>query len=479
MNYFLLVLLSALCTYFAMPNPFTSFAPLVFVCLVPFFMVMDHANTRMRLILSFLYIVLLAVFFLIPASGSFFGWQLWPFVAMIIVFSATAAVYSFSLTLAFNCGMLLISRSFIVSAAWITAQFIVSFVPVALPFQIESALYPLPFMINGAAIAGPYFVAFVIIIVNCWIFEYFKSKSKYCLVCCVLMLLLLLLPNLYVQKAAESVLVKVALIQTNYSVQEYGALFSNRFLGNHTRKKAVFCSRLAQKENPGIIVWPEMVSDSLCDRKASVSYLKESLCSSGADLISGTLRRDPSGNLFNSILLLRGDGTVSPPYNKMKVFPLFETGCYKSGKEFVTLISSTALNPLGAMICLESLYPWISRGFTEKGAKVLFVLASDTAFGNSSIPYIHKAIAALRAVENNRYVVHLNNSGPSAVFDNRGREILTIPYGKTAYGIAGVLPINERSFYSKHGDWFAVGCALFFAYNVVGGLRRRSKGDAI
>jgi apolipoprotein N-acyltransferase len=48
----------------------------------------------------------------------------------------------------------------------------------------------------------------------------------------------------------------------------------------------------------------------------------------------------------------------------------------------------------------------------------------------------------LRAVENNKYGIHVGNSGPSIICDNKGRVITQIPYGKTGYASAVVYPEN-------------------------------------
>jgi len=58
------------------------------------------------------------------------------------------------------------------------------------------------------------------------------------------------------------------------------------------------------------------------------------------------------------------------------------------------------------------------------------------------VPYIHSASMVLRAVENNKYCIHVGNSGPSIICDNKGRVITQIPYGKTAYANAVIYPVE-------------------------------------
>jgi apolipoprotein N-acyltransferase len=58
------------------------------------------------------------------------------------------------------------------------------------------------------------------------------------------------------------------------------------------------------------------------------------------------------------------------------------------------------------------------------------------------VPYIHSASMIFRAIENNKYGIHVGNSGPSLICDNKGRVITQIPYGKTAYANAVIYSIK-------------------------------------
>jgi apolipoprotein N-acyltransferase len=131
---------------------------------------------------------------------------------------------------------------------------------------------------------------------------------------------------------------------------------------------------------------------------------------------------------------------MTEPYRKNRTFPLFETQWVSRGKEYVTLPSSTPLKDVGCMICLESLCPQVARGLVRSGAKALVCISVDTSFGNSIVPYIHSASIVFRAIENNKYGIHVGNSGPSIICDNKGRIITRIPYGKTAHANAVIYP---------------------------------------
>ncbi len=78
---------------------------------------------------------------------------------------------------------------------------------------------------------------------------------------------------------------------------------------------------------------------------------------------------------------------------------------------------------VGGLVCIESIYPDFVASFVQKGAEILIVVTNDSWYGNSSGPYQHKEFAALRAVENRRYVARAANGGISCLIDPLGRTV--------------------------------------------------------
>ena len=81
-------------------------------------------------------------------------------------------------------------------------------------------------------------------------------------------------------------------------------------------------------------------------------------------------------------------------------------------------------------------------------------LTNDAWFGDTTEPWIHLALAKLRAVEHRRYFVRSTNSGVSAIIDPVGRVVAhtdtfrarslagTVAWlrGTTAYEVLGDVP---------------------------------------
>ncbi|OHB63958.1 MAG: hypothetical protein A2Y77_10145 [Planctomycetes bacterium RBG_13_62_9] len=160
------------------------------------------------------------------------------------------------------------------------------------------------------------------------------------------------------------------------------------------------------------------------------------------------------------------------------------------------------------IICYEDTIPYVARNFTldKQGRKridwlvnisndgwfVRFVKDPPEVIPSTELPQ-HAAICVFRAVENRLAVVRSVNTGISCLIESTGR----IRDGYMAAGDgfpAGVmertamagwfldrLPIDKRvTFYSRHGEWLANGCAAVFVATLawpLGGrfVRRRTR----
>jgi len=101
------------------------------------------------------------------------------------------------------------------------------------------------------------------------------------------------------------------------------------------------------------------------------------------------------------------------------------------------------------IICYESIFPDFVSSFVNKGAEFISVVTNDSWYGNSSGPYQHKEISALRAVENRRYVVRCANGGISCVINPLGittRE--TKMFERTSF-VESVGLSSEKTFYTQ------------------------------
>ncbi|HEY5838458.1 MAG TPA: nitrilase-related carbon-nitrogen hydrolase, partial [Pyrinomonadaceae bacterium] len=127
--------------------------------------------------------------------------------------------------------------------------------------------------------------------------------------------------------------------------------------------------------------------------------------------------------------------------------------------------SSHTLMPLGALragvfICIEAAHADLVRAFTNSGAEVLINISNDGYLGPTAVMRQHLANAVFRAVENDRDMIRVTNSGIGAYIDSNGHVHDATPSFQEAVRTWTISPGGGTTFYSRYGDVFVYGCAL-------------------
>src|SRR5207245_8893272 len=96
-----------------------------------------------------------------------------------------------------------------------------------------------------------------------------------------------------------------------------------------------------------------------------------------------------------------------------------------------TLLPPGALRA-GVFFCIEAARPAIARSFTDEGADVLINISHDGYLGPTPVMRKHLANAIFRAVENNRDLVRVTNTGITAFINSNGETFDVTPGFQTA-----------------------------------------------
>jgi apolipoprotein N-acyltransferase len=125
-------------------------------------------------------------------------------------------------------------------------------------------------------------------------------------------------------------------------------------------------------------------------------------------------------------------------------------------------------------ICYEAIRPDFVRRMVERSEPHLLVtLANDAWFGDSREPWIHLALARLRAVEHRRFLVRATNSGVSAIVDPVGGVVASTGV-LTRENLRGVVhPLAGRTVYGRLGDWPGWLAAIVVALTLAAGPSRK------
>jgi apolipoprotein N-acyltransferase len=182
------------------------------------------------------------------------------------------------------------------------------------------------------------------------------------------------------------------------------------------------------------------------------------------------------GGERNSAVMINEEGRIVAQYDKIRLMPFGEyvpLPHWLPGASSVRGIvgdftpgSAYTLMPLGAFragvfICIEAAHPSVARSFAGEGALFLINISNDGYLGPTPVMRQHLSNAIFRAVENDRDLVRVTNSGISADIESSGRLLdLTADHEQTvrAWRVSNLK--DRKTFYTRYGDVFAYACAL-------------------
>ena len=174
--------------------------------------------------------------------------------------------------------------------------------------------------------------------------------------------------------------------------------------------------------------------------------------------------------LYNAAFLVKPDGSTGGVYRKMHLVPfgeyvpmqnlLFFVGPIVEAVSSFSPGQTPVLLPVGGhristAICYEVIYGSLIRRFVNDGSELLTTITNDAWYGRSSAAYQHWDQAALRAIENGRYLARAANTGVSGFVDPYGRVVEKSTLFETAVLVGDVRFLQTRTIYSRIGDLVA------------------------
>ncbi len=220
-----------------------------------------------------------------------------------------------------------------------------------------------------------------------------------------------------------------------------------------------------------LVIWPELPAPLYYYDDRAFHDAASAIARRHGYFLFGTVAYTGEHQPLNTSLLLGPDGSEQGRYDKIDLVPfgefvppLFsfvnritrETGDFVPGHDIKVLPAGGA--NLGVFICYESAFPDLVRQFAAQGANVLVNLSNDAYFGHSEAREQHLLIARMRAVENRRFLIRSTNDGITALIDPAGRIIRQLPKYQQLASLMRYGLVNETTFYTRHGDWFAWDC---------------------
>ena len=188
-------------------------------------------------------------------------------------------------------------------------------------------------------------------------------------------------------------------------------------------------------------------------------------------------------DIFNTALLLQPNHEEIQKHAKMILVPFAERIPYAeqilnvANLNFVrwnfgtvglgagtrqTIFSCTSRDSLplrfSTVICFESIFPQLVSSFVRKGAQFIVILSNESWWGKTDGSFQHCQLDILRAIENRRWIVRCSNGGASCFIDPFGHILQLTPLDVATNIKCSIQPLDEITFYTKCGDWFAGIC---------------------
>jgi apolipoprotein N-acyltransferase len=267
---------------------------------------------------------------------------------------------------------------------------------------------------------------------------------------------------------------RIALVQGNVPQEEKwdpdrAAAIFERYLA---------MTRDAAADDAEFILWPESATPFYFDEDPrSAERVRRLVSEIQTPLLFGTdeIEAGSPPKYYNSAFLLSEAGTTAAVYRKMFLVPFGEYVPFGTLLTFVAPLveAVSAFSPgqritmlpvnghmVSTAICYEVVYPHLIRDGVLQGAELLTTITNDAWYGETSAPWQHFQLAAMRAIEQGRYLARAANTGITGIVDPYGRVTVQTALFETTVATGEVRFLQERTVYARIGDVAAQAAVL-------------------
>lgn len=351
---------------------------------------------------------------------------------------------------------------------WVVQEWAKTWLLTGFPWLFVGYAFTEVTWLNGLApITGVFGLSFLAVLFGAATIELFRHKGSYMLISGVLTTIAAMtsLANItWTTPTGKST--SVSLVQGNIP-QDL------KWLAEYQMETLQIYAELSQSEwGRDAVIWPEssipMTQDAAWEFIAQLANTAYQTGSSWATGVPYREQSDDTEQFFNSVMSF--DGANAQVYKKQALVPFGEyvpfggvlnilPGLDGMGQGFVRGEPNQAplkLNDqaVGMAICYEVAYPDIVRR-NATGSDFLLTVSNDAWFGTSAGPMQHLQMVQMRSLETGRYFVRATNNGVTAIINERGQVVSSLPQferavlrgdvpsvtGSTPYMALGAYPI--------------------------------------
>ena len=231
-------------------------------------------------------------------------------------------------------------------------------------------------------------------------------------------------------------------------------------------------TRQASDNGAQFIMWPESSTPFYFEEDPAGMVVRNLARTLGKPILLGSDEFEDSEprRHYNSAFILDTHGSTAAVYRKIHLVPFGEYVPFQRILFFVgPLVEAVSAFSRGTRvtmmpveghmvstaICYEVTYPALAREAVRNGSEMLTTVTNDAWYGDSSAAYQHFEMAAMRAIEQGRYLARAANTGISGIIDPYGRVLVRTNLFETVAVVGEARFVQAKTVYARIGDLIA------------------------
>jgi apolipoprotein N-acyltransferase len=264
--------------------------------------------------------------------------------------------------------------------------------------------------------------------------------------------------------------IRVGIIQPN--IEQHAKLTAD---SDPVVARRIFTTNLAMtrdvvRRGAEFVVWPESSIPFKFDRDPRGEDIRALAREVKVPILFGSDEErivPPGYEIYNSAYQIEPDGRTAAVYRKIHLVPFGEFvplrrwfffikplvdsfTDFSAGQSMVMLPVNG--HPVSTAICYEVVYPSLVRDAVTQGSELLTTITNDGWYGQSSAPYQHFEMAAMRAIEEGRYLARAANTGISGLIDPYGQVVRQSAIFEQAGLVEEARFLTGKTVYAVIGD---------------------------
>jgi apolipoprotein N-acyltransferase len=254
-------------------------------------------------------------------------------------------------------------------------------------------------------------------------------------------------------------------------------------------------TKQASDNGAQFIIWPESSTPFYFEEDPAGNIVRNLVRAIGKPLLLGSdeFEEAQPPRHYNAAFILDTHGATAAVYRKIHLVPFGEYVPFQRLLFFVgPLVDAVSAFSRGTRvtmmpveghmvstaICYEVTYPALAREAVRQGSEMLTTVTNDAWYGDSSAAFQHFEMAAMRAIEQGRYLARAANTGISGIIDPYGRVLVRTNLFETVAVVGEARFVQARTIYSRIGDVVAYASILVVLAALVAAYRPRRAGRA-